>query len=241
MKKGRGFVVAAAAAIAPMVVGVATPGIASAANSGNPNFAGYEFQSFVAVPATVSATIVVPTLKCTTGPERDIWPGVGLASVSAFAGMDIFCKNNKAHYSPYLEVQGHAKVFAADTAHPGDKIEFKVTQSTSQTTDSVIDATHAFTATSSGTGSGSGSGVMVGARPVYLGSGKLGIPNFGTITFSHALANGSTSTPGPFGALGPTAYNMIAGSGGSPPTTVQVLTNPFASNKESFKTVWKHS
>lgn len=241
MKKRRGFVVAAVAAIAPMVVGVATPGFASAANSRQVGFAGYEFQSFVAVPATVSATIVVPKLKCTAGPERDIWPGVGLASVSSFVGLDMFCKNGKAHYSPLLVVQSVTQSYAADTAHPGDTVEFKMYEGTAQTVGTVVDKTHAFTVTKTGAGSGSGSGLMVGDDAVYFAGKKFGIPNFGTLTFSHALANGSTSTPGPFGSLGPTAYNMIAGSGGSPPTAIQVLTDPLASSKETFKTVWKHS
>lgn len=67
------------------------------------------------------------------------------------------------------------------------------------------------------------------------------MPNFGTLTFTKALANGASSTPGPFGSLGPTAYNMIDGPAGSPPTAVEVLTDPFTTNKESFKTVFKHS
>ncbi|HZU60170.1 MAG TPA: G1 family glutamic endopeptidase [Solirubrobacteraceae bacterium] len=224
--------------LATVAAGLTIPTGASAANSPNPNFAGYQFNNYVAVPATVSALIVVPKLKCTSGPERDIWPGVGIQSVSSFAGLDIFCKNGKAHYFAYIEVQSKAKVFAADAAKPGDKVTFKVYESTAHVIGSAVDQTHAFTATKTGAGSGTGNGVQVGDRPVYLGAGKLGVPNFGSITFTKALANGATSTPGPFGSLSPTAYNMFTTSSSSP---LQVQTNPFTSNKESFKTVFKHS
>ncbi len=231
MKKSRTLLAVVAAALA-------IPTGASAANSSSPSFAGYEFNNYVAVPATVSASIVVTKLKCTSGPEEDIWPGVGMQSVNSFVGLDMFCKNGKAHYSPYIEVQGTAKVYAADTARPGDKVKFKLYESTAHTTGSVVDTTHAFRAAKTGAGSGTGSGPQVGDRAVYLGSAYLGVPNFGTLTFTKALANGSTSTPGPFGSLSPTGYDMHVSSASSP---LRVQTDPFSSNKESFKTVFKHS
>lgn len=237
MKKAR-TLAPVAAAIAVATAGLASPALASAANSPSPIFAGYQFNNYVAVPATVSATIVVPTLKCTAGPERDIWPGVGMQSVSSFVGLDMFCKNGAAHYSPFLEVENASKLFGTDTAHPGDVINFKLYESTGYTTGTVVDKTHAFTATKTGAGSGTGDGPKVGDSAIYLSGVKAGIPNFGTITFTHALANGSSSTPGPFGALNPTGYNMYTTSPSSP---LQVLTDPFGTSKESFKTVFKHS
>lgn len=239
MKKALTCAVAIASVVATMVAGLAIPAGALAANTANTDFAGYDFANYVAVPAIVSATVVMPKLKCTAGPERDIWPGVGITSVNSFAGMDIFCKNGKAHYYPFIEVQYVSKVYTAHTAHRGDKIAFKLTESTANVTATVVDETHKFTVTQTGAGSGTGYGLRVGDSSVYEGTRKFGVPNFGTLTFSHALANGSTSTPGPFKALGPSGFNMVTGPGTSGP--VQVKTNPFASNGETFATVFKHS
>lgn len=239
MKKALTCAVAIASVVAAMVAGMAIPTGALAANTANTDFAGYDFANYVAVPAIVSATVVMPELKCTAGPERDIWPGVGIDSVNSFVGMDIFCKQGKAYYYPFMEVEYVTKLYVADAAHRGDKIAFKITESGANVTATVVDETHKFKVTKTGAGSGTGYGIRIGDSSVYEGTTKFGVPNFGTLTFSNALANGSSSTPGPFKALGPSGFNMVTGPGTSGP--LQVKTNPFASNGETFATVFKHS
>ena len=78
----------------------------------------------------------------------------------------------------------------SDAAHAGDMVEFAVSQSDSQVTDSVIDLTHRFIATRNGTGSGTSQGITVGDYPVVSGSTTSGVPNFGTLAFTSALVNG---------------------------------------------------
>ena len=246
MKKVLAVLATTTAVVAPAMLAPATLAhtfAPAAANVKRPTFAGYEFQNYVAVPAQVSAAIVVPKLKCKKGPQRDIEPGVGMESVSAFAGLFVFCQKGKAHYYPSLEVGSSTKNFPSDKAHAGDRIEFMMVQSTSRTTDTVIDETHHFTARKSGAGSGTGYGPTVGDFSVDIGTTKLGIPNFGTLTFSDALANGASSAAGPFGSLGspsaaPSGYNLVTGPGAT--GALQVTTGPLSTSGETFETVFKH-
>ena len=117
---------------------------------------------------------------------------------------------------------------------PGDTIEFAVSQSDSQVTDSVIDMTHKFIVTRNGTGSGTGEGITAGDFPVVSGSTTFGVPNFGTLAFSSALINGY-----PFGSAGTglQADDLYASSTGP----LQIKTAYSASNEEAFATVFKHS
>ncbi len=78
MKKVWAVVTATAAVVASAIL--APPALArpigpETANAKRPTFTGYEYQNYVAVPAQVSAAIVVPKLKCKKGPQRDIEPG----------------------------------------------------------------------------------------------------------------------------------------------------------------------
>ena len=132
--------------------------------------------NYIGVPGAVSATIVVPKLNCKATPPagRSIYVGVGIQSVNSYARLYLACTpQGVARYYPSLVVNGTIKNIASDAAHAGDTIEFAVSQSDSQVTDSVIDMTHKFIVTSNGTGSGTGEGITAGDFPVVSGVDDL--------------------------------------------------------------------
>jgi hypothetical protein len=199
-------------------------------------FAGYNFPNYIAVPGAVSATIVVPNLNCKATPAggSSIYVGVGIQSVNSYARLYLGCTpQHVARYYPSLLVNGSTKNIAGDVAHPGDTIEFAVSQSVSKVTDSVIDMTHKFIATSNGAGSGTSEGILAGDFPVASGT-TYSAPNFGTLRFSSALINGY-----PFGSAetGLQADNLSAGS----TSPLQIKTTYSPSDKEAFATVFEHS
>jgi alpha-tubulin suppressor-like RCC1 family protein len=199
-------------------------------------FAGYNFANYIAVPGAVSAIVVVPKLHCkaTSAAGSSIYVGVGIGSVNTYARLYLGCTpQGAARYYPSLLLNGTAKNIASDVAHPGDTIEFAVSQSVSKVTDSVIDLTHKFIATSNGSGSGTSEGITAGAFPVTSGT-TSSVPNFGTVAFSSALINGY-----PFGSAetGLQADDLSTTSTGP----VQIKTTYSAANKEAFAIVFQHS
>jgi hypothetical protein len=235
MRAAFGFTAALAA-----MLGFAQPALAATApitRTQSTVFAGYNFANYIAVPGAVSAIIGVPMLNCKATPPAGslIYVGVGIQSVNSYARLYLACTpQGVARYYPSLVVNGSTKNIASDVAHPGDRIEFAVSQSVSKVTDSVIDMTHKFVATSNGTGSGTSEGVTAGDFPVVSGATTSGVPNFGTLAFSSALINGY-----PFGSAetGLQADDLYASSTGP----LQIKTTYSASNKEEFATVFEHS
>jgi len=218
---------------------LAQPGLATTAPveiTRSTVFAGYNFPNYIAVPGAVTAIIVVPKLSCKATPTAgsSIYVGVGIQSVNSYARLYLACTSKGvARYYPSLVVNGNTKNIASDVAHPGDTVEFAVSQSVSQVTGSVIDMTHKFIATSNGAGSGTSEGIVAGDFPVVSGTTSA-VPNFGTLVFSSALINGY-----PFGSAetGLQADDLYASSTGP----LQVKTTYSASNKEEFATVFEHS
>jgi hypothetical protein len=220
-------------------VGLAPPVLATAVpppSTQSTDFAGYDFAGYIAVPGAVSATIVVPELSCKTRPAaaRSIYVGVGIQSVNSYARLYLACTPpGVARYYPSLIVNGGIDNFARDVAHPGDRVEFAVSQSVSQVTSSVIDMTHKFIATSRGAGSGTSEGVVAGDFPGASGVTSA-VPDFGTLVFSSALINGY-----PFGSASPGLQTDNLGTTSTGP--VQIRTIYSTSNKEVFSTVFERS
>jgi hypothetical protein len=220
-------------------LGLAQPAFAATApitNTQSTVFAGYNFAGYIGVPGAVSATIVVPKLNCKATPPggSSIYVGVGIQSVNSYARLYLACTpQGVARYYPSLVVNGSTKNIPSDVARAGNTIQFAVSQSDSQVTDSVIDVTHKFIATSNGAGSGTGEGITAGDFPVS-GATASRVPNFGTLAFSSALINGY-----PFGSAGTglQADDLYASSTGP----LRIKTNYSASNKEAFATVFEHS
>jgi hypothetical protein len=218
-------------------VGLAQPALAATVtNTQSTVFAGYDFANYIAVPGAVSAVIVVPKLNCKATPSAgsSMYAGVGIQSVNSYARLYLACTpRGVPRYYPSLVVNGSVKNIPSDVARAGDRIEFAVSQSDSQVTDSAVDLTHTFIATSQGAGSGTGEGVVAGDFPGVSGATST-VPNFGTLVFSSALINGY-----PFGSASPGLQtdNLYASSTGP----LQIETAYSASNEEAFSTVFEHS
>ena len=116
-------------------LGLAQPALAATApvtSTQSTVFAGYNFANYIAVPGAVSAIIVVPKLNCKATPPAgsSIYVGVGIQSVNSYARLYLACTPQRvARYYPSLVVNGTIKNIASDVAHPGDTIEFAVSQS----------------------------------------------------------------------------------------------------------------
>jgi hypothetical protein len=197
-------------------------------------FAGYSVQGGGEGTFTVTANIVVPKLKCHSGPEQAIAPSVGVYyTSSSFSAASLFvgCDNGKPLYFPSLVVHGANNNYVKLKAGAGDKVVLHVSQSASGTVVSVVDKSRkGVKKTLNGAGSQGGSAPWVGDSGWY-NPGLLAVPNFGKIDFS-----GSTLDGHPFGSAGALArWNRVNG------TTTQIATSAFASNHESFTTVFKHS
>jgi len=153
-------------------------------------------------------------------------------SPSLNARLTLACTaNGVAQYYPSLDVNGTITNIVRDVAQAGDTVEFAVSQSSSKDTISVIDLTHKFMATSYGSGSGTGSGIIVGDFPGLSGSTTIGVPNFGTLTFSSALVNGlALGFPPASGSSGLQANDLSTSSTGP----LRITTVHFGSNRETF-------
>jgi len=247
MRRSLGFFAGLAAALA-----LTQPALASTARATKPlaeraahtrstTLAGYDYNYYIGVPGAISAIIVVPKLKCTGTPAAGsaIYAGVGIQSVNSYARLTLACTaKGVAQYYPSLDVNGTIKNIGSDVAQAGDTVEFAVSQSSSKDTISVIDLTHKFMATSYGSGSGTGSGIIVGDFPGLSGSTTLGVPNFGTLTFTSALVNGLALGFAPAAGSSGLQANDLSTSSTGP---LQIKTNDIGSNKETFATVFKHS
>lgn len=265
MKKASSVIATVVAAAAAVTAGAAVPAVAGAHSSaasatgavGAPasptpaagtggatvkstSFAGYGYQGGGEGSFNVSATVVVPKVKCSSA-FRAIAASVGVYNASnGFSAADVVvgCKGGKAFYFPSLEVnttttKPRGKNYTKDHVRPGDKVKLEVSQTPSKVTVSVIDTSRKKIHVSRhGAGSPSGSGPWVGDVAVSAKNGKLrGVPNFGTTRFSGARL-GKT----PFGSAFPARYNRYSKKG-----TLQIKTSTFAKNHKSFKTIFKHS
>jgi hypothetical protein len=237
MRKALGLAAGLVAALGLVQPVLASTEQALAANTPSNALAGLDFNGYIGVPGAVTATVVVPRVNCagTPGAGSAIYVGVGIASVNSYARLYVGCTaQGVARFYPSLVVNGTTRDMTGDAARAGDTIQFAVSQSDSQVTDSVVDVTHRFVATGNGTGSGTGQGITAGDYPVASGSAASAVPNFGTLTFSGALINGY-----PFGSAGTglVAEDLSTSSDGP----LQIKTGFVAGNKEAFATSFRHS
>lgn len=198
-------------------------------------FAGYSLQGGGEATFTVTASITVPTLTCSTGPEQAIAPSVGVyTSSGSFSAASVFvgCYHGKAYYFPSLVVGGVNHNYAKLHAAAGDKVVLHVSQGASGTVVSVADKSRTGVHKRlHGAGSQTGSAPWVGDSG-WDNPALLAVPSFGTVHFSGAMLDGQ-----PFGSAGEALARWDRASG----KTTQITTSAFASNHESFTTVFKHS
>src|SRR5579862_9098624 len=144
MRKALGLAAGLLAAVGLVQPVLASTDQAHAANTPSNALAGLDFNGYIGVPGAVTAAVVVPKLDCAGTPSAGsaIYVGVGIASVSSYARLYVGCTaQGVARFYPSLVVNGTTKDMTGDVARAGDTVQFAVSQSDSQVTDSVIDVT----------------------------------------------------------------------------------------------------
>lgn len=242
--------VAAALALAgpalasPAIGGAARPhpvrGGPAHASIHSPQFAGWEVAS-TGGGFSETTTIVLPKLKCHAA-KQAITPNVGTLvdgeSTYNEAGMFVGCSGGKAHYFPAFVVEATFKNFPKLKAKAGDTVVLKEVMKTTgpgklsvvdKTTKSVHKALTVPSVTDSDFPWVGDSGWITNGGTVLLP-----VPNFGTITFSHTRFLGE-----PMRKFFPdhelVSFDRYKG------TTLQIKTGKWASDLQTFKTVFHHS
>lgn len=193
--------------------GAPTPPAASAASAVTPAgapivtshvFAGYNEQRGGAIGGqlTVTASFLVPTLSCGSA-SRGIGPSTGIYNAGgkfSSAGLFLGCIGGQAHMWPYLVVNGTETNYNGGTANAqsGDGVSVTVRVTATSTRVTYVDATRSVTRTRTGAGTTQWNSPWIGDSSWSLnGTQNLGVPAFGTISFSHCLVGGQPLAAGP--------------------------------------------
>ena len=179
------------------------------------------------------ARFKVPTLSCTTA-TRAIGPaaGVKVNNYKTFSSAFLFtgCVNGKAINYPALVINGNEVDYPASPLPAGDVVKLTTTVTTVGTTVQVTDVTTGATKKRTGTGA-SASAAFIGDSAWSTSTGTLlGVPNFGTLTFTHCRIDG--------GALAialPYQYQRVNSN-----NIVQIATGALSAGT-AFATYYKHS
>jgi hypothetical protein len=238
-----------AAAVAAPVLSLAAPAQAAAAGHGgsgiagghigalsvinSDGFAGYQATVAAGSATTSAARFKVPTLSCTTA-YRAIAPvaGVEVNNFTSYSSAFLFvgCHGGKARYFPSLVINGTLTEYATTALAAGDTIKVSTKVTTAATTVKVTDVTKAVTKKLTGPGASS-SAAYSGDSDWFNNGTLLGVPNFGTLTFTHCLINGTAMA-----RAHPDQYQRVSSSG-----TVQIATGALSKAGTKFSTHYKHS
>ena len=141
------------------------------------------------------------------------------------------CVNGKAVNWPALVINGTEKNYTTTRFSAGDIISLHTMVTTARTTVQVTDVTRGITKKLTGAG-GRSSAAYVGDTAWSSSTGKLlGVPNFGTLTFTNCLIDGDT-----LAVSLPYETQRVNSS-----NTVQIATRSLSSTGTAFATNYKHS
>ena len=139
------------------------------------------------------------------------------------------CQGGKAVYFPALVVSGNEVNYTSTAFHAGNVIKVAAKVTTAGTTVSVTDATTKVTKKRTGSGA-SPSAAYVGDSDWAVNGTILGVPSFGTLSFTNCSVDGKA-----LAAAHPAKYQRVNGS------TVQITTGALSSTGTAFPTHFKHS
>ena len=208
--------------------------IAAAARSRT--FAGYQTAVTAGSATTSAASFTVPALSCTAA-TVGIAPDAGVAAnnfkTASVAGVFIACAKGKAVYYPFLVANGAQADYTTVHLSAGDAINLSASVTTSGTTVQVTDTTKSVTVTNTITGAGaSADAAWIGDESGVNSTGALiGVPNFGKLTFTNCLVDGTA-----LGGWHPKAYQRVNSHG-----TVQIATGGPWPGGTAFTTHYQHS
>ena len=208
----------------------------TAAPTSNRSFAGYQTPVTAGSATSSAASFTVPALACTTA-NRVIAPDAGVAAnnfkTASVAGVSIGCANGKAVYFPFLVANGAEADYTSTRLSAGDAINLSASVTTSGITVQVTDVTKNVSVATTITGAGaSANAAWIGDDAWYSSSGaRLGVPNFGKLTFKNCLIDGTA-----LGGWHPQAYQRVNGRG-----TVEIATGGPFPGGTAFNTFYRAS
>ena len=195
-------------------------------------FAGYQATVAAGSATSSAAQYKLPALTC-KGANRAITPvaGVGVNGNTTFSAAFVFtgCQSGKAAYFPALVINGSETNYTTTAFHAGNVIKVSTKVTTAGTTVSVTDATTSVTKKRTGPGASS-SVAYVGDSDWAVNGTILGVPNFGTLSFTSCSVDGKS-----LASSHPAKYQRVNG------TTVQIIPGPLSSTGTAFPTHYKHS
>jgi hypothetical protein len=228
----------------PAIGGAARPhpvrgGAASHGSLHSPQFAGWEV-TLSGDGFSETTTIVLPKLKCRAA-KQAITPNVGtlVNGETSYneAGMFVGCSGGKARYYPAFVVENAFKNFPKLKAQAGDTIVLTEVMRTARPGElSVIDKTTKSVHKTLSVPQVTDSDFPWVGDSAWLTNGMvpLPVPDFGTITFSHTrFLRKPMRKFFPDGDL--VSWDRYNG------TTLQIKTGKWASDLQTFKTVFHHS
>jgi hypothetical protein len=222
-------------AAVPALNGMAANGQAATTASKDVNFAGYQVNGGGQKASfNLTARFVLPTLSCASA-TAGIAPYIYLAhsQVGVFVG----CVDGKAHYFPFIDLNGHTTNYGSVTFKPGDTITLHLVEGPNSASLSVTEMKHKITEKKTGAGQQGLGFPGIGDGSWVLNGHELPVPDFGTLRFEHCTRNGAALGAG--GSPGTPVvfrYNRVNSHG-----VLQIQTSALSSNLGSFRTVFRHS
>jgi hypothetical protein len=229
----RSCVVLAAAAVAVLVP------VANAAPTPtytDENFAGFGLNDQTDSHLTVTATFVVPHVRCGKS-DRAISPDIGIqnAGGGSLAGIFLGCHHGNAHFWPTLAINGARTNYRKGAAiHAGDTVALAASENATKAVVSVVDKTRRLTRKKTGAGASPVQNPWLGEDAWFISHGKReGVPNFGRLRFSHGLVDGAPfgSWPGGMNRWDRETAMMV----------LQIRTASISKNREGFSSYFEHS
>jgi hypothetical protein len=196
------------------------------------SFAGYQATVAAGSATSSAAQYKVPALSCTSA-DRAITPvaGVAVNSFATYSSAFLFvgCQAGTAVYFPALVINGTETNYTTTPLSAGDVIKVSTKVTTTGTTASVTDVTKGVTKKLTGPGASS-SAAYVGDSSWTNAGTLLGVPRFGTLTFTHCLIDGSA-----LAGSHPAEYQRVNTGG-----IVQIATGALSSAGTAFATHYRH-
>ena len=237
-----------AAALALPLLSLAAPAQAAAGGNGggrgpagarasapsvvnNTTFAGYQASVAPGSATSSAAQFKVPRFSCTAA-TRGITTGVGVVVKSFRSDSTAFLFAGfyrvRAFYTPALKINGNQVTYAT-SVRAGDVIKLSAKVTTRGTTVQITDATTGVTKRRTGPGA-SPITAFVGDNDFLLNGILLGVPKFGTLTFTSCLVDGRA-----LAHSHPARYQRVTRKG-----ILQIATGALSSGGTVFATNYKH-
>jgi hypothetical protein len=216
----------------------AASGAAQVAPIKNSGFAGYRRNIGASNGSfDVRAMFVVPKLSVCGPATRAIAPDIDVSNGKKGSGVGVFvgCFKHKPDYFPFIYLNGTNTDYGAGVVQPGDRIVLRLSEGPNNSELTFQDLTHNLVKVKTGAGLKGLGFPGIGDDSWFINNAELGVPNFGTITFSQCTVNGvALGSGGSAKSPATLQYDRATKAG-----TVQISTGSLSANR-TFTTYFKH-